>query len=508
MTRFRHRIGRRVSGARRRLSESPVAYRLARGAFWSLLGGGFSRLFAVASGIVIARILGREGFGEFGMVQSTMWMLGVLAGFGLGSTATRFIAQCRRTDPERAGDVANLTLLVALASGALLAAACALSSRWLAAETLGRPELAGLLQAGSLLLFYAALNNVMLGALAGFEAFRRVASINVWQGVSAPLVAIPLVIAYGVEGAVASLTVNSALGMLLCAAALRSHYRDHNMSAACRRLLWRQWPVLWRFSLPTMLSGLMVAPVTWVTNLILVSRPGGYGDLGVFNAANQWRAVILLVPGLLASVMLPVLSEAHGADRGAFTRAVALNLKGTWLFCLPLTVLVMVLNRPLSAVFGKGYSGSAPVMALLMLSCFFMIVNNTVGAALAGAGRMWVSLAMNGAWGLSLLAGAWFLVPRMGALGLALSYLIAYLLHTLWQMLYLEVKLAPSAVASQWRTILFSLLVLAASAGLALTRGPHLLGGALVLLSLLPALSELMRRFPGAEGISAAGEVS
>ena len=168
----------------------------------------------------------------------------------------------------------------------------------------------------------------------------------------------------------------------------------------------------------------------------------------------------------------------------------------------------MVLNRPLSAVFGKGYSGSAPVMALLMLSCFFMIVNNTVGAALAGAGRMWVSLAMNGAWGLSLLAGAWFLVPRMGALGLALSYLIAYLLHTLWQMLYLEVKLAPSAVASQWRTILFSLLVLAASAGLALTRGPHLLGGALVLLSLLPALSELMRRFPGAEGISAAGEVS
>ena len=508
MTRFQHRIRRRLSGAHRKLTESPIAYRLASGAFWSLLGGIVSRLFAVASSIVVARIVGKEGFGEFGMVQSTMGLFGVLAGFGLGATATKFVAQCRRSDPARAGNISNLTLLVSLASGAMLAAACALFSPWLARETLQRPDMAGLLQAGSLLLFCSTLNSVMLGILAGFEAFQRVARINIWQGVAAPLVAIPLVVFFGVAGAVAALTVNAALGMLLCAVALRSHYKDCSMSAAYHRSIWSEWPVLWRFSLPTMLSGLMVAPVTWLTNLILVSRPGGYGELGLFNAANQWRAVILLLPGLLASVMLPVLSEAHGADSADFTKAVALNLRATWIVCLPLTVMVIVLNKPLTTVFGRGFSDSAPVMALLMVSCFLMVVNSTVGTALAGSGRMWTGLAMNTAWGASLIAAAYFMVPSLGALGLAAAYLAAYLLHTVWQMLYVEVKLARSAVSTQWKLILFSVLLLAAAVRCALTPSSYLASAALFLLSLCPALWALLRNLPGRRGIAVAGDLS
>ena len=507
MKRFDHRLTRSESVMRQSLSGSPIAHRLLTGAFWSMLGGVASRVFTVLSGVVVARIIGKEGFGEYGMVQSTIGMLGVLAGFGLGATATKFVADARHGDPARAERVANLTLLVAVASGALLAATTFLSSHWLAASTLQRPELSGLLQAASLLLFCSALNNVMLGTLAGFEAFRQVARINLWQGLAAPPSAILLVLAFGVDGAVASLTVNAALGTLLCAAALRGHYRDHSMSAAYHPSLWSEWPVLWRFSLPTMLSGLMVAPVTWLANLFLVSLPGGYGELGLFNAANQWRAVVMLVPGLLASVMLPILSAAHGAGQGEFDRAVSLNLKGTWLFCLPLTVAVMVLNRQLTALFGKAYAGSGPVMVLLMISCFFMIVNNTVGAALAGSGRMWAGFAMNCAWGVSLVAGAWLLVPRMGAFGLALAYLLAYLLHTCWQMLYLELKLACSPVVSQWKLILFSLFVLAAGAKLALAPVSPFAGAALVLVSLVPVLWTVARGFQGGYAAAATGEI-
>jgi O-antigen/teichoic acid export membrane protein len=246
-----------------------------------------------------------------------------------------------------------------------------------------------------------------------------------------------------------------------------------------------------------MLSGLMVAPVTWLTNLILVNRVGGYGELGLFNAANQWRAIILFLPGLLASVMLPILSDAHGQDNTTdFTKAVALNLRATWIICLPLTILVIVLNKPLAALFGRAFSGSAPVISLLMISCFLMVVNGTVGTALIGSGRMWTGTAFNIGWAATLVAVSYLLVPSMGAQGLAAAYLAAYLLHTVWQMLYVEIKLAPSSISSQWKLILFSVMLLAAGLCSAfIAEGTFLISLLLLTLSLTPAIWFVLNSF-------------
>ena len=483
------------SRLKERLAQSPIAYRLASGAFWTLLGGIVSRLFSVVCSIVIARIVGKESFGEFGMVQSTMGMFGVLAGFGLGSTATKYIAEYRRSSPGKAGNIANLTLLASLGSGGLLSALCVLLSSWLATETLHRPDIAGLLQAGALLLLYSTLNNVLLGVLAGFEAFKSSARINIVQGVAAPLIALPLVLHFGVAGAIASMTVNAAVGVLLGSFALRRLYRDNAITAGYDRSLWSEWPALWNFALPALFSGLLMAPVTWLTNLFLVRQVGGYGELGLFNAANQWRAIIVFLPGLLASVMLPVLSDTHGQNNGAeFTRTVALNLRATWLVCLPLTVLVLVLNKPLAALFGKEFTGSAPVLALVMVSCFLMVVNGTVGTALAGSGRMWIGALFNLGWAAALVAGAYLMVPSMGAKGLAAAYLVAYLLHTIWQMLYVEIKLAPCAIFSQWTLVLFSFVVLAAATrSVFMADGDWLRSVVLLTLSLFPILWASLR---------------
>ena len=45
--------------------------------------------------------------------------------------------------------------------------------------------------------------------------------------------------------------------------------------------------------------------------------PGGYGELGIFNAANQWRNLVLFVPASLAQVVLPILAnlQALGNQR-------------------------------------------------------------------------------------------------------------------------------------------------------------------------------------------------
>ncbi len=442
------------------LSQSPIAYRLARGAFWSLIGGVGARVFTMLSSIIVARLLGREGYGELGIVQSTMGLFGVLAGFGLGSTATKYIAEHKYKDPAKAGRILSLTIVFSLASGLIIMIVCVAMSSWLARTTLNRPALDTLLEAGSLLLFVSTIGGVLSAALSGYEAFPQIAKINIIQGAAAPLTAIPLVWFFGVQGAIASLTIIAALGVLLCSGALKKESMRHNVSVAFNRSVWGEWTILWSFAFPAMASGLMVAPVTWISNLILVNQPNGYGEMGLFNVANQWRMIIIFLPGLITSAMLPILSESYGReDLADFKKTVSLFFHATYVVAMPLTVMVVTMGKPLAALFGNQFQDAAPIISILMISCFLTLIASTVGVALIGSGRMWISMLMNFGWAIVLIISSLILIPQFGGRGLAIALVISYLIHTFWVFAYVEVKLAPSSILNQWRLMLFSLIL-------------------------------------------------
>ena len=91
--------------ALRKLLASPIQRRVTAGASWSLLGAVGAQGSNLVAAIIVARSLGRVGLGEFGMVTSTVITLGVLAELGLGSTATKYVAELRVAHPDRAGRV-------------------------------------------------------------------------------------------------------------------------------------------------------------------------------------------------------------------------------------------------------------------------------------------------------------------------------------------------------------------------------------------------------------------
>jgi O-antigen/teichoic acid export membrane protein len=93
----------------RRVEASDIGSRFAKGVFWSVAGTVVSRGLMLAATILVARMLRKTAYGELGMIQSTVGMLGTFAGFGLGLTATKHVAEYRRTDPERAGRIIGLS---------------------------------------------------------------------------------------------------------------------------------------------------------------------------------------------------------------------------------------------------------------------------------------------------------------------------------------------------------------------------------------------------------------
>jgi O-antigen/teichoic acid export membrane protein len=374
------------------------------------------------------------------MIQSTVGMLGIFAGLGLGVTATKYVAEFRSRDPERAGRIIALSCAVAIVSGGLLALFLLIYAPALAVKTLNAPKLAGELRIASVLLFFNALNGSQTGALVGFEAFRAIARINLVRGLIAFPVTVVAVLLWRLPGAVWALVVTAAVACFLSQVSLRGHCTALGIST---RLLsgWAERRVLWTFSAPALLAGALAGPAIWTASTMLVNQPGGYAEMGVFSAASQWRTAIAFIPGVLAQFALPLLSNLSAdRDESRYGRALRWNLILTAAAATAVVIPVALAAPIIMRLYGRGFQQGWLVLGLSAPAAAISCVNGVAGTAILSAGSAWTVFAFNAAWAAVFLAACYWLVPTHLALGLAASLLAACLAQTVWQGAYLHYR--------------------------------------------------------------------
>jgi O-antigen/teichoic acid export membrane protein len=416
-----------------RIEASPLGYRLAKGAFWSVVGAVVSRAMGLAASVLLARLLGRTPFGELGTIQSTVGLFGIFAGLGLGITATKYVAELREIEKDRCGRVIGFSLSTAVAGGAVAGLGLVLFGKWLAVHTLAAPHLANALRCGAGLVVFNTVQGAYLGALSGFEAFRQSAWVNFFTGIlGAPLVVFGGLLA-GVEGAVWGMVLQALVGCILGHIALAKE-----LEGACVRLSFavdvREWRVLWRFTLPAFLSGMLTTPAGWLSRTLLVNQAGGYADMATVSAANQWMNLMNFVPYMMGGVLVPIFANLHATGRQhEFKRLVryniALNAGLSAAIALPL-----VLCAPLILGFyGPSFRDGVSIFWITMLAGVFISVNNLLSRSMQSAGRAWTDLTSNFMWAASVLVASWFLVHSYKGLGLVVAHTLAALALMAWQ---------------------------------------------------------------------------
>jgi len=442
-----------------RVTSSPLAYRLAHGAFWSLLGAVIVRLLGLMSFVIVARVLGKAGYGQFGIIQSTIGMFGVFAGFGLGSTATKYVAELREKNPERAARIMGMTGTTAIVTGIVMASALFSFAPWLASNTLADPSLAPLLRISALTLIFEAQNGAQIGALSGFEAFRTTAKINMWVGLSSfPTMGLGVYLG-GLEGAVWGLAVNRAFNWLLNHIALRREAGRANIPFALRGFR-QEMPVLLNYSLPAMLSGIMVSPTLWICNALLVNQPGGYEQMGIFQASSSLQQIIFFLGNSLSAPLLPMLAKMIGQENAQLSR---LNIISTWVLGAIPAVILIGLPEIALLIYGKEFESRQFINTfLLSIFCSSVIVyKQGLARVLSAYGLMWWGTLSNLFWAVTMV-GFTSLFIGAGAFGYAKAWVCAYVLNTiLFVPLYLKKGLVPKGtIVSIEALLIWSLLLI------------------------------------------------
>jgi O-antigen/teichoic acid export membrane protein len=351
-----------------------------------------------------------------------------LGGFGLNSTATRFLAGRYRADPAGAGRVVALSGGLSAAVGTATAVLLLAAAPWVATTLLAAPHLAGPLRLGAPLLVLGPVNGTQIGILMGLERFRTIAIC----GTVSAAASVPLLVAGarlgGVPGGVLGVVMSALVTAVVHRVAVRRAMRAAGIRTAAREAL-REWRLLLSYSLPTTLSNLLLAPVTWATSAIVAHQPAGLRELGLFAAANQWRNAIVLVATAAGAVVFPLFSHLHDSGRArSFSRAFRASLALTGGAALAAALALAAAAPWLMRAYGAEFAGASRILVVLVLAGAVAAPLTIVNHALAGAARTWTALGLNLLWASVLVSVTWALRTR-GAAGLSVAHLAAYGVH-------------------------------------------------------------------------------
>jgi len=414
-----------------RIEQSPLASRFAHGAFWSVAGATVARLLGLASSIIIARYLGKEEFGALGILYSTIAMYQLFAGFGLGMTGLKYVAEYKKKNPVKAGRIIALSYIIAVSTGVVVAALLAIFAEPIASRTLNAPHLANLLRISALTILAGAFNGAQTGALAGFEAFKSLARISLLIGIVTVPITIGGVYFAGTEGVIWGMVVTMVLNAVFNNISLQREMKRHGISCTYSECF-KEVKVLWDFSLPSLIESMMVVPVNWACSALLVNQEGGYAEMGVFSAANQWFGALLFLPSSVGQTVLPLLSEKFGlSDTKSSVKILSFSMMINALLLIPAVTALCLLSPLIMASYGDGFRESWDTLVVVAITAVLVGIQIPVGHVLVSSGKMWLGFFMNFGWAIVFLISTILLV-RWGAMGLASARLAAYCFHGVW----------------------------------------------------------------------------
>jgi O-antigen/teichoic acid export membrane protein len=447
-------------------TEDPVSsgkslrYRILSGSFWSLSGSVISQGMAFLATLLCARYLGKEGFGELGIVRNTIAIVGVYTGMSLGRTATKYVAEFRQSDPHKANRILQLCMVSGAIIGVVLVGLMIIFSSYVAEHILTAPKITNALIIGSILLLTYTLDGIQRGILAGFEAYKSIAYVNMGVGLATfPLVVIGVRFG-GVKGALIGFVISSMLMLLFNNRAVRKQCKIYQLPTNAGNI-WTEKRVLIIYSLPALLSNGVVFLGIWTGNALLVNQPGGYAYMGIITATEQIRQMMLFFPMMALQCLLPILSNElnRKGKSGTDNRLYIINSYSAFALTSGLVAIALFFVNTLLALYGKEFHSGRAAMIIMLCSLPSATYRDGFVRLLDARSLVWHNFLCRVIWTVILIAAAVFLV-KFGATGLAAAHLSAYTIGTAIMAVFLFSKLD---LQRSLRHDIFLVIILSAS---------------------------------------------
>lgn len=407
----------------------------ASNSLWSVLGAFFSKGLNFISISLIAKLLGPEIFGEYNVVQTTIGLFGSVSGLGLGLAATKLIAEWKRKDNTKTGDIIGTFYAMSLMISWAVFLIFFLSSGWVAESFFNNSSLKIYFQITAFIVVFDSLNGVQNGIMTGFESFKKMTIINMVIGIlSAPIL---LLGAYlnGLLGVTIALLFTRFINVFIYRFILQKEFLNFNIKS---KIVFNKEVVksILGISIPSFLSGLTTSPVNWFATSLFVHQPGGYQSLGVYNAANQLRTLVLFLPDSAGRVAMPMMASAYGhGDLKKFKSTVLITFLSNLVMSIIPALFILLFGGLFQQFLGVQYQLTTELIVVVLATGVLIALTNAVGYVFICSNWVWCDFYLRIVWGITLVLLISFYGRFNGALGYSLSFTGAYMIYFLIQLI-------------------------------------------------------------------------
>lgn len=405
--------------------------RLIKGTGFNLIAVAFNQGSTLIANIIVARILMKQGFGEYAMVQSTLLTVAVLSQLAIGYTAAKYIAEYRSSDPERAGRIMGLCALISAVMAGVGAFLLIAIAPWLAGAMLKAPHLTAALMIGSGFLFFSVINGYQTGALSGLEAFGSLAKAGVISGIVA-VAAISLGAWWGgLNGTLIGLSISAFVRCAIHNRWLRLESRVQHIKPLYRGSLRREKAIIYKFALPAAIAGYYSMPMFWLANAFLVRQPGGYQEMALYAATVNIKGLVLFTPAVINGVMSSILNHMKGGDSlQLYKRLYKINILLTFFITLAIALILGIFGNFFLGMFGKSFTAARTILIVILVSSVLETTGGAIHQYIQNRGKMWLSFFyINLPVIFIFVVVAFFTVPKLGALGLGIANVVMTILQ-------------------------------------------------------------------------------
>jgi O-antigen/teichoic acid export membrane protein len=446
---------------------SEMAKVSAKGSFHLLWGLVISTVISSVATIFVARLLGSDLYGLYGIVLIAPTLIGVFRDWGINSAMVRTTAQY--LSEGRAAEVRSILvsgIIFEVVLGIALSALSFALSGYLATNVFHRPELTSLIQIASISILASGLINSATATFTGIEKMELNSLTLIFHSIIKTALMVGLVVlGFGTSGAIIGYTVALIVGGLIGIAFVWTQYRHLpklgdfklEIKAYLKSMLSYGAPL----SISVILSGFLGQYFAFLLPIFYVTDNTAIGNFGI---ASTFVVLIGFFATPITMMLFPAFSKlSPQKDKATLQNVFQYSVKYGSLFVIPVAALVMCLAEPaISTLFGQTYSSAPLFLALLSFTYFFPAFGSlSVSNFLSSQGKttfiMYLTL-LAVAIGLPL---GYVLIMQFGVLGLIVTSLVTGIVTTIIPVVWVRKNYGLTVDFSSSAKIVLSSLVAA-----------------------------------------------
>ncbi|ROR07728.1 oligosaccharide flippase family protein [Erwinia sp. JUb26] len=410
------------------LIKGSLISRLLKDSTWSMIATFSNKVSLVVVGIIISRLLGVENFGKFAIIQSVVIMLANVVAQSITTATSKHIAEFLKTDVVKVSRGIAITLLFSLFFALVIVVFSSIYASSFAKYLLLHEELSQYVKTTVYIIVLTVLLGWIQGVFSGLGKFRINAIINAIISIVTVALAFVMTKDYGFDGAIYSFISSQAIAVIVSVLFIFRCIKEKNVKIIFKNCF-TETSVITHVGLPILLTGLIVAPVTWFSNKLLSALVDGLQQLAMFSASMQWSAIFTQASVVLGTVLIPLLASKKNEKNSQLEK---INFYSSWIFTVICTIPILLFSDVFIRIYG--HFDNAIQFSLCISFVLFGAILTSFKSGIARKivilNLSWFSVISNISWATIFVVFA-LCSKKYGAIGITGALFFSQLLHFL-----------------------------------------------------------------------------